>query len=96
MQAALTARLKQPPTFAVVFLDPPYEAAAEYAAVLGLLAQHREALLAADALVVAEHARRDSLLQRYGCLERTRVLLQGDAALSFFAVGGRPEAGDPG
>jgi 16S rRNA (guanine966-N2)-methyltransferase len=83
---ALAAASKQPPRFDVVFLDPPYEAAAEYASTMDLLAEQREALLAPGALVVAEHAKRDSLRERYGMLERTRVLLQGDAALSFFSV----------
>jgi len=34
--------------------------------------------------VVAEHARKQALAERFGVLERFRVLEQGDAALSFF------------
>jgi 16S rRNA (guanine966-N2)-methyltransferase len=76
--------------FDVVFLDPPYEAAEEYAATLGLLGGSAAGLLAEGALVIAEHlsnaGRKERLEERYGCLKRTRLLEQGDAALSFFAV----------
>jgi len=70
--------------FDVVFLDPPYEAAEEYAVALGLLGEETQGLLAERAVVVAEHSRRHSLDERYGGLMRTRVLQQGDAALSFY------------
>jgi hypothetical protein len=43
-------------------------------------------------LVIAEHRRKQSLEDRYGSLKRTRLLEQGDAALSFYAV----EAGAAG
>ncbi len=72
--------------FDVVFLDPPYEAAAEYQATLGSIAAYAKGLLTPDALVVAEHARRTPLPERFGDLLRTRVLEQGDAALSFYAL----------
>lgn len=83
---ALEAMLKKPQPVNLVFLDPPYEAAEEYEATLGFLGRHGEALLAAGAVVVAEHARKKALAERYGRLVRTRVLEQGDAALSFYAV----------
>jgi 16S rRNA (guanine966-N2)-methyltransferase len=71
----------------VIFLDPPYEAANEYEQVLKLLgsAAH-ERLLAAGALVVAEHATRTPLAERYGVLTHTRELQQGDATLSFYQI----------
>jgi 16S rRNA (guanine966-N2)-methyltransferase len=68
----------------IVFLDPPYRQAAEYALALGLLGGECGGLLAADALVVAEHEKRFDLEERFGSLLRHRVLKQGDAALSFF------------
>ncbi len=71
--------------FDVVFLDPPYDAAEEYAAALGLLGGASAGLLAEGGLVIAEHRRKQRLEVRYGELERTRLLEQGDAALSFFA-----------
>jgi 16S rRNA G966 N2-methylase RsmD len=73
--------------FDLVFLDPPYEAAEEYAATLDLLGREAEGLLAAGAFVIAEHRRKERLEDRYGSLKRTRLLEQGDAALSFYAVG---------
>ena len=73
--------------FDLVFLDPPYDAAEEYAATLGLLGGGSAELLAPGALVIAEHRRKERLEERYGELGRTRLLEQGDAALSFYAVG---------
>jgi 16S rRNA G966 N2-methylase RsmD len=71
--------------YEVLFLDPPWEAAEEYAATLGLLGGAAAGLLGTDAVVVAEHRRKQLLEDRYGLLERTRLLEQGDAALSFYA-----------
>jgi 16S rRNA (guanine966-N2)-methyltransferase len=68
----------------VVFLDPPYDAGPEYETALGLLGAAGARLLAADAVVVAEHRRKETLAPRYGPLKRTRLLEQGDAALSFY------------
>ncbi|HEY1210425.1 MAG TPA: 16S rRNA (guanine(966)-N(2))-methyltransferase RsmD [Terracidiphilus sp.] len=72
--------------YEVLFLDPPWEAAEEYAATLGLLGGAAAGLLGTDAVVIAEHRRKMRLEDRYGLLERTRLLEQGDAALSFYAV----------
>jgi 16S rRNA (guanine(966)-N(2))-methyltransferase RsmD len=72
--------------FDLVFLDPPYDAAQEYAGTLGLLGGEAMGALAAGALVVAEHRRKVKLEIRYGSLERTRLLEQGDAALSFYSA----------
>ena len=83
---ALAAMLRRPTPFDIVFLDPPYDAAAEYEATLQFLARHHVALLSPAAVVIAEHHRKRPLLERFGVLERTRLLEQGDAALSFFAV----------
>ncbi|HTD95322.1 MAG TPA: 16S rRNA (guanine(966)-N(2))-methyltransferase RsmD [Edaphobacter sp.] len=69
----------------IVYLDPPYEAEAEYAGTLQFLGSARgREILAPDALVVAEHGSKAKLAMRYGGLEHTRLLKQGDAALSFF------------
>lgn len=68
----------------IVFLDPPYDAAEEYRKTLATLGAGD--LLSQGAQVVAEHARRDLLQDRYGALQRTRTLLQGDAALSFYSL----------
>ncbi len=72
--------------FDVVFLDPPYQADGEYETALGLLGGQAAGPLAEGAVVIAEHRRKQRLEERYGRLERTRLLEQGDAALSFYAV----------
>jgi 16S rRNA G966 N2-methylase RsmD len=90
-------------TFDVVYLDPPWDAAEEFEATLGLLGgvgldswfgpqppnarDQGRPLLDQDALVIAEHRRKSPLKDRYGRLERTRVLEQGDAALSVYRIG---------
>lgn len=61
----------------IVFLDPPYTAPAEYNAALNLLGD-------SPALVLAQHDKRLELAERYGKLTRTRVLTQGDNAVSFY------------
>jgi 16S rRNA (guanine966-N2)-methyltransferase len=76
----------------LVFLDPPYSQAAEYALALGLLGGECRSVLAVDALVIAEHEKRVDLDTVYGALERFRVLKQGDAALSFYQVSRKPAA----
>lgn len=83
---AMLQRLgKLPQPVDLVFLDPPYEAETEYAETLNFLGSARgRALLAPDALVIAEHSKKTKLASRYGALEHTRLVSQGDAALSFF------------
>jgi 16S rRNA (guanine966-N2)-methyltransferase len=78
--------------FDLIFLDPPYDAAEEYASTLELLGGALGGLLAAGGLVVAEHRRKERLEDRYGSLQRTRLLEQGDASLSFYARAGAPGA----
>jgi 16S rRNA (guanine(966)-N(2))-methyltransferase RsmD len=73
----------KPNRYEVVFLDPPYDAAREYADTLGALGE-TQGILAPRALVIAEHRRKQSLEDQYGGLKRTRLLEQGDAALSFY------------
>jgi 16S rRNA (guanine966-N2)-methyltransferase len=68
----------------LVFLDPPYEAREEYASTLAALGAG--GLVSAGGLVVAEHARKSPLAEEVGRLQRTRLLEQGDAALSFYAA----------
>jgi 16S rRNA (guanine(966)-N(2))-methyltransferase RsmD len=75
----------KPNRYEVVFLDPPYDAAGEYAATLGILGES-PGILAPGALVIAEHRRKQSLEDQYGSLKRTRLLEQGDAALSFYVA----------
>jgi 16S rRNA (guanine(966)-N(2))-methyltransferase RsmD len=67
-----------------IFLDPPYAATGEYEDVLDFLGE--SSLLAAGGRVIVEHLRKRSLPERVGELERTRVVEQGDAALSFYRL----------
>lgn len=65
-----------------IFLDPPYENEEEYLVTLEFLdASH---LIAPSGLVIAEHHCKVELPERLDRLERTRLLEQGDAALSFY------------
>jgi 16S rRNA (guanine(966)-N(2))-methyltransferase RsmD len=84
---AMLQRLgKLPQPIDLVYLDPPYEAEDEYSGTLNFLGSVRgREILASHALVIAEHSSKAKLAMRYGALEQTRLLNQGDAALSFFA-----------
>ena len=68
--------------FDIVFLDPPYAAAKEYARVLEFLGSTE--LVAPGGVVVVEHRRSFDLPEEVRALLRFRVLRQGDAALSFY------------
>ena len=65
-----------------VFADPPYANARACEDVLAFLGESD--LLARSGLLVAEHRRNRDLPAIAGHLERTRVLEQGDTALSFY------------
>jgi len=66
----------------IVFLDPPYDREAEYELVLEKLARRPPEL--APRLVIAQHSARLVLKEAYGPLHRTRVVKQGDNALSVY------------
>ncbi|MFT4112926.1 16S rRNA (guanine(966)-N(2))-methyltransferase RsmD [Silvibacterium sp.] len=78
----------------IIFLDPPYADRDEYERTLALLGGACAGLLAAEAIVIAEHEKKHTLAESYGQLQKHRVLQQGDAALSFFRIE-RPEVSDP-
>ena len=71
--AALAKLAGQPADIA--FLDPPYEMQAEYAAALGQVQAP---------LVIVQHSIRFDPGETHGVLKRTRLLKQGDNALSFY------------
>lgn len=58
----------------IVFFDPPYKE--DYLRTLGLLGNND--------LVIAEHHHKTELPDTIGNLKRTRILKQGDSALSFY------------
>ncbi len=62
----------------IVFLDPPYDMEAEYAAALEKLGRKP------PPLVIAQHSVRHPLAETYGKFRRTRSIRQGDNVLSFY------------
>ncbi|HJR59488.1 MAG TPA: 16S rRNA (guanine(966)-N(2))-methyltransferase RsmD [Vicinamibacterales bacterium] len=75
--AAAAGRLPGP--FQILFLDPPY-GAAELVHALETAAP----LVAGGAVLIVEHAKRDPAPEVVAGLVRTRALVQGDSALTFF------------
>lgn len=66
----------------ICFLGPPYTRPREYERALGLLG--RIGLVRTNGIVVAQHATRQELEEGYGRLRRTRLVVQGTNALSFY------------
>jgi 16S rRNA (guanine966-N2)-methyltransferase len=67
--------------FDLAFLDPPYGGEKAVAALNGLA---DAGLMAADAWVVAEHSRRDSLPESAGGLSRRELRRYGDTQVAFY------------
>jgi 16S rRNA G966 N2-methylase RsmD len=65
-----------------VFADPPYANAQAYEDILAFLGESE--LLARGGRMIAEHRGKNDLPKIAGDLERTRVVEQGDSALSFY------------
>lgn len=68
--------------FDIVFLDPPYAEAEDR---IRSALECTAAAVAADGLVILEHARRRPAPGEAGRLSRVRVVESGDSALTFFA-----------
>lgn len=62
----------------IVFLDPPYDREAEYTTALKLLGE------SATQFAIAQHPVRLALEDVYGELKRSRIVKQGDNALSIY------------
>ncbi|HVI07784.1 MAG TPA: 16S rRNA (guanine(966)-N(2))-methyltransferase RsmD [Candidatus Binatia bacterium] len=73
----------------VVFLDPPYQLQNAYKQTLTMLAE--SSVVWAMSLVVAEHEKQFDPGEEFGALRRIRKLVQGNAALSFYRIGGQPD-----
>lgn len=71
----------------VVFLDPPYRMQDAYKE--SLLALGESSVVWAMTLVVAEHEKKFDPGTEFGPLRRIRLLQQGNAALSFYRIGGQ-------
>lgn len=68
----------------IAFVDPPYDQPSEYAESLAALAE------TSAGLVIAQHPTRMMLEERYGALQKVRLLKQGDNSLSFYERGESP------
>jgi 16S rRNA (guanine(966)-N(2))-methyltransferase RsmD len=62
----------------IIFLDPPYEQEREYRAALEILSED------AASLVVVQHSVRLAMPEAVGVRRRSRLVKQGDNALSFY------------
>jgi 16S rRNA (guanine(966)-N(2))-methyltransferase RsmD len=67
-----------------VFLDPPYDKTEEHKRIMEYLDGSH--LIAPRGLVIAEHRTKSSLPERFQRLERTRLVEQGDASISFYRL----------
>jgi 16S rRNA (guanine(966)-N(2))-methyltransferase RsmD len=88
--AGILWRLKREHVSAdVVFLDPPYRMQQAYEGTLTALAD--SSLVWAMSLVIAEHEKKFDPGSEFKSLMRVRKLVQGNAALSFYRIGGPPD-----
>jgi 16S rRNA (guanine966-N2)-methyltransferase len=68
----------------ILFLDPPYDNAADYHRVLSFAGS--STFFSGGAVVIAEHRSKFDLPDAVENLQRVRVLWQGDASLSFYRL----------
>jgi 16S rRNA (guanine(966)-N(2))-methyltransferase RsmD len=74
----------------IIFFDPPYKD--DYLKTLEYTGANTLKLLDPEGLLIVEHHHKNQLPESIGNLRRTRVLKQGDSALSFFTVDKREQA----
>ena len=86
MRKLAAVRTPATPAVEFVFLDPPYAAHEDYARTLEFLGSNSATFLSPNALISFEHHHKFALAENSGRLTRTRLLKQGDAALSFFRL----------
>ena len=68
----------------IIFLDPPY--AKDYLPLLNAFGARASSLLTENGLLVLEHYHKNELKVEAGSIIRSRVLKQGDSALSFYEL----------
>jgi 16S rRNA (guanine(966)-N(2))-methyltransferase RsmD len=68
----------------IVFFDPPY--AADYLPILNAFGAHACSLLTENGLLIVEHHHKNELKDEAGSIIRSRILKQGDSALSFYRL----------
>lgn len=67
-----------------VFFDPPY--ATDYFQVLDRFGIQASGLLTENGLLIVEHHHKNELKDQVGSIIRSRILKQGDSALSFYQL----------
>lgn len=67
-----------------VFFDPPYTD--DYLPILDTFGAHASGLLTEKGLLIVEHHHKNELKDEAGSIIRSRILKQGDSALSFYEV----------
>ena len=68
----------------IVFFDPPY--ATDYFQVLDTFGTQASNLLTENGLLIVEHHHKNELKDQVGSIIRSRILKQGDSALSFYKL----------
>jgi 16S rRNA (guanine966-N2)-methyltransferase len=68
----------------IVFFDPPY--VDDYLPILEIFGAHASTALTESGLLVVEHHHKNELKDEMGSIIRSRILKQGDSALSFYEV----------
>lgn len=84
LRRAVTPNFKAQASWDIVFFDPPY--ADDYLPTLNTFGTHASSLLTENGLLIVEHHHKNQLPEEIGSLRRTRILKQGDSALSFYQV----------
>ena len=68
----------------MAFFDPPY--ATDYMPILDIFSSHSSSLLKESGLLIVEHHHKNELKAAAGSMIRSRILKQGDSALSFYEL----------
>jgi 16S rRNA (guanine966-N2)-methyltransferase len=68
----------------IVFFDPPYDD--DYLPILDTFGANASTLLTKNGLLIVEHHHKNELKDEAGSIIRSRILKQGDSALSFYQV----------
>ena len=76
------------------FVDPPYQMRGAYERTLEFLGSSR--MLGASTIVIAEHEKKYDPGDQYSGLSRYRMIVQGDAALSFYRSAGKRQSSENG
>lgn len=82
--AIATLQIEEAAPFDFIFLDPPYADESEYQTTLSAL--EKSSLLTDSTYVIAEHRKKLDFPKSIGCLVQSRVVRQGDAALTFYTL----------